>query len=213
MGKRKLILFDYDGVLVDSMPFNIKVVSSVLENMGYQKFPTSEFCSEAECISFESWAHHIGMLESELPVYIKAIHEGVLAGAPSLPLFEGISAMVLKLASQHTLGLITASNSLAAKAFLTCHEIEHCFDHLVGGEASGTKCDKILEILKKYNYGKKDVYYIGDAGTDVQQGKLAGVNTVAVTWGFQSRTRLEKEEPDLIVDSPDELKDLLCSII
>lgn len=70
MNCRKLILFDYDGVLVDSMPFNLKVVSAVLERMGFTDFPTAEFCRNAKCISFEAWARKIGVPESRMSEYI-----------------------------------------------------------------------------------------------------------------------------------------------
>lgn len=36
-----------------------------------------------------------------------------------------------------------------------------------------------------HGYSLDKVFYIGDAGTDVQQGKAAGVKTIVVTWGFQ----------------------------
>jgi len=40
----------------------------------------------------------------------------------------------------------------------------------------------------------------------VRQGRLAGVRTVAVTWGFQERELLEQEAPDFVINNP---KDLL----
>lgn len=45
--------------------------------------------------------------------------------------------------------------------------------------------------------------------SDIRHGKAAGVRTVAVTWGYQKRHTLEQEKPDFVVDSPDELLNVL----
>jgi phosphoglycolate phosphatase len=46
---------------------------------------------------------------------------------------------------------------------------------------------------------------IGDTIGDIRAGKQSGVQTVAVTWGFQARDLLARELPDYLVDHPEEL--------
>ena len=50
---------------------------------------------------------------------------------------------------------------------------------------------------------------IGDSVSDIQYAKKAGVVSIAVTWGWQSRDVLANEKPDHIVESVDELTTLL----
>jgi len=211
LNNRKLILFDYDGVIVDSMNFNLKVVSSVLENMGFSDFPTVEFCREAECISFEAWARKIGVDESLMDEYVSGVHDRVIAGAPSLPLFNGMDKLLLSLCLENDLGVITANSSEAARNFLSHHGIAECFSYIVGCDTRGPKSEKISKIIEESGCSLENAFFIGDAGTDVQQGRLAGVKTIAVTWGFQGRSRLEIERPDFIVDSIEDLNQILCS--
>jgi phosphoglycolate phosphatase len=40
---------------------------------------------------------------------------------------------------------------------------------------------------------------IGDAVSDIREGKRAGVRTAAVTWGYQAEAVLAAERPDRIV--------------
>ena len=203
--KNNLFLFDYDGVLVDSLAFNLSVVGDVLKEMGYRDFPTVEFCRDSECISFESWARKIGLPESDIPEYVRRIHCGVVAGAPELKIFSGVKEMLEILSERAQLGVITASTSLAAKTFLEKHAIFKYFADVVGADSSGNKAEKIKSLSAKHNFYLSQVIYIGDSGTDVQQGKLAGVRTVAVTWGFQGRERLMREKPDYLVECPEEI--------
>ena len=46
---------------------------------------------------------------------------------------------------------------------------------------------------------------IGDAEYDIVMGRAAGYRTCAVTWGNQSRDRLARQQPDHIVDVPEQL--------
>lgn len=50
---------------------------------------------------------------------------------------------------------------------------------------------------------------IGDAISDLREGRAAEVKTIAVTWGFQDRSLLANEEPTHLVDQPEELLRLL----
>ena len=52
--------------------------------------------------------------------------------------------------------------------------------------------------------------YVGDAPFDVKAAKAAGLYSVGVTWGgIHARELLETEQPDALVDSPEELHAVL----
>jgi phosphoglycolate phosphatase len=44
-----------------------------------------------------------------------------------------------------------------------------------------------------------------DTAGDVREAREAGVKTVAVTWGWHPRSRLERALPDVIIDDPNKL--------
>ena len=44
---------------------------------------------------------------------------------------------------------------------------------------------------------------------DIVEGRQVGVGTIAVTWGWHSRKRLEAASPDRLVTTPAELLALL----
>ncbi len=48
--------------------------------------------------------------------------------------------------------------------------------------------------------------YFGDTNTDMQTGIHAGMDTVAVTWGFRDRKELETFKPKYIIDHPEKIK-------
>ena len=56
---------------------------------------------------------------------------------------------------------------------------------------------------------ENDVLYVGDSDVDMQTGLNAGVDTVGVTWGFRSRRELEAFRPLAVVDTPAELEAII----
>ena len=52
---------------------------------------------------------------------------------------------------------------------------------------------------------KDEVVYVGDEVRDIKAAKRAGMKIIAASWGYNEREALEKYKPDLIVDRPVEL--------
>ena len=69
----------------------------------------------------------------------------------------------------------------------------------------------VFDILKLADVEKEDVLYVGDSGVDMQTAANANVTACGVTWGFRPRTELEKFNPAYIVDSAKEIEKLISS--
>ena len=61
----------------------------------------------------------------------------------------------------------------------------------------------------RQTFAPEDVAYVGDSNVDMQTGLNAGVRTIGVTWGFRDRAELEAFQPFAVVDTVQELQDLL----
>jgi phosphoglycolate phosphatase-like HAD superfamily hydrolase len=61
-------------------------------------------------------------------------------------------------------------------------------------------------IIKMTGFNPVRTLVVGDMAHDIEAGKIIGAKTVALTWGYWTRERLEKEcSPDYIVDSLPEI--------
>ena len=67
------------------------------------------------------------------------------------------------------------------------------------------KIEKILYAKGHYGTNSGHTFYVCDTAGDVREAREAGVKTVAVTWGWHPRSRLERARPDVIVDDPKKL--------
>lgn len=86
------------------------------------------------------------------------------------------------------------------------------FGGLIGvaiGERTGVRRkpapDSVLEALRLLGGKAERAIYVGDSDVDVQTAHNAGLPCIGVTWGFRSRSVLEEAGADFLVDTPQQL--------
>ena len=72
------------------------------------------------------------------------------------------------------------------------------------------KARAIRAYVKRRNASPDAVLYVGDEHRDVEASHAAGVHVAAVTWGYDTRKNLEAANPTFIVDTPEELGEILA---
>ena len=60
--------------------------------------------------------------------------------------------------------------------------------------------------MKKHNLDSSKTLYIGDEKRDIDASLAAPIPIIAVSWGFNSKTFLEKSNPTYIVNTVNELE-------
>ena len=86
------------------------------------------------------------------------------------------------------------------------------FSTIIGGDLMPAKKpdpDGLLHILEQHQIRPEDALMIGDSLVDIETGKRAGVKTCGVTYGHAGRETLTSAQPDWIIDDLSELKDFI----
>jgi HAD superfamily hydrolase (TIGR01549 family) len=71
--------------------------------------------------------------------------------------------------------------------------------------------DMIFDMMKRLGLGPDELIKVGDTVADVQEGKNAGVKTVAILSGTQDEQKIIDQRPDFIIRSLKELKEIIRS--
>ena len=69
------------------------------------------------------------------------------------------------------------------------------------------KC--ILKVLEKFNLTNNEAVYVGDSDVDIMTAKNSKMPCISVTWGFRNSEFLINNNAEIIIDSPDEIIDIL----
>ncbi|MBR2275134.1 MAG: HAD family hydrolase [Lachnospiraceae bacterium] len=126
--------------------------------------------------------------------------------------YQGIVPAILRL---RELGIMTAvvSNKKDSAVQELCEiYFKGCFQAAVG-ERDGVKRkpapDSVNEVLKTLGIRKEEAVYIGDSDVDLQTAENAGMDVIAVTWGFRSKQFLKEHGARVFADTPEDLVALI----
>ncbi|MGB5218728.1 MAG: HAD family hydrolase [Smithella sp.] len=202
----KLFLFDFDGVLADSLDVYEKTVTDCLKDIK-QPFVSSreEFLELFEDNFYES----LKKKGVDLDVFMKAADD-ILAQVKikDMKPFPAVAPVIAELHKNHCLIVVSSNDYASIKEALDLFNYDDYFRDILGSDFMFSKKEKILHAAKKYNMDLKNIYYVGDTTGDIKEGKQAGIKTVGVTWGWHSKEKMAAAQPDYLFDQPQELLQL-----
>jgi len=205
MRYQKLFLFDFDGVIVDSLELYEQAVNFCLNKVGSRPLRDRE-----EFLSLFDNNFYEAMLQRNID--LEAFTSASAEIAPNLDYTKvkpnlDLSPVLEKLKTNNGNGLfiISSNSKFAIKVMLAIHGLDHFFKKILGYEFMFSKEDKIIHAVDEFGTAREDTFYICDTAGDIKEAKNAGVKAVAVTWGWHPRERLALASPDFLIDSPEEL--------
>lgn len=200
-----LVMFDYDGVIVDSFE---QVCSDFLKACRTHGFAIDEegFNCLHDDNCYRAMKEQYGLSEGIIDAILQE-YEQITAKQLDIYIFDGMKDAIKKIAETHIVVVITSNISANVRKVLHNNGIIE-FEDVVGADKEKSKIKKIRWAMKSH---PSDIsYYIGDTAGDMIEGREAGAKTIAVTWGWHSVDRLKKTDPDYLVNTPGELTALLC---
>jgi len=195
----KNIIFDYDGVLVDTFDFHLQKVNEIyninLTAQEYKDVHDGNFfnanLSKFEGIDFSKYAEAVSEEQGELP------------------LNESIHTLLLKLAQNNTLHLVTSAWKAQVQPSLANHGILDLFSSWQYADNGKSKHDKLTNLLQQQNTPVENFIFITDTLGDLLEASQVGIRTIAVTFGFHGEDHLSGGHPTHIAHSVNEIGNIL----
>ena len=198
----RILIFDYDGVIADSLEIYSKLFVEVCKKYGFKGVNSKEeFISLFDKNLYESMME-MGVKEEDIKRILEDKRFLISKNALKPRIFDGIKKVMERLSISNNIFIITSNISPVVKEFLDENGMDF-YEEVLGADRGLSKVTKINLI--KSNYVSNEIFYIGDTKGDILEGKSAGVKTIAITWGWHSLEKLKECNPDFIVNNPVEL--------
>ena len=216
----KLALFDYDGTIVDSAIMIVKGAieafrmcglpdpdpKKVRENIGkplaiaLDDYMPPGFDVTPEQISdaYRSWYAEQGRL-----------------GLQNEPLFPGLVELLNELKKSNWLiGIATNKSRIGLTNGLAKHDLSKIFDITMSTDENIPKPNPAMAIKAMNDLGvqKERCVMIGDTINDIGLGVNAGIISIGVTWGYNSKELLSSAGASYLVNDSFELSKLMKTI-
>jgi phosphoglycolate phosphatase len=192
---KKLVIFDFDGVLVDTLGIAYSIDKESNENLSVDEFKSF----------FESNVYDAKRTDGT-PVNYRHDYDSVyISRTRELKIPEILKIITRDLSSDYILSIISSTTSASINHILQREGVLTLFQDVAGRDIHRSKVFKIKMLLEKYKIKPENAVFITDTVGDITEARECGVKSVAVTWGFHDEKTLRKGEPDAIVNSPENL--------
>lgn len=206
----ELIVFDWDGTLMDSTAIIARAIQSSAQDMDLP-VPTDEMARHVIGLGLhDALATAVPELPRERYAEMSARYKyHYLLNSRSLFLFEGIVELLQQLKSRdHLLAVATGKSRTGLNSAFALSGLEPLFHASRCADECFSKPhpQMLEELMEEFAIAPQATLMIGDTSHDLQMAKNAGVSAVAVTYGAHGRAALELENPAACCDT---VKDLV----
>ena len=214
LADKTLIIFDWDGTLMDSIGLIVESMHIAGEAHGFRT--TDQAVKDIIGLSL---MHGIEILypqasEAQKLAIQQSYAEYYIPNSHRTPFFMPIDEMLLTLKQQDKqLAVATGKKRKGLDRVLEASASHHYFTITRCADESGSKPDPqmLRDILDYTNQPISQAVFIGDSIYDIQMANRLGMTSIAVNYGTASSSELAAEQPTYQVDTPQELVALLCA--
>ena len=210
----KALLFDLDGTLTDSGEGITKSVQYALEKIGKPEPDLQKLRIFVGPPLLEQFEEYAGIDEENAKKAIEYYRERYApVGIYENELYPGIVEMLCGLREKgYKLGIASSKPENFVRIVAEYFHIDSYFDEIVGSEISGGRTNKtevIEEALRRMGLSdhRDQVIMVGDKEHDVYGARKAGLECIAVSYGYGTKEELENANPYKLVNSTEEILD------
>jgi len=211
---KKLIIFDLDGTLVDSVPDLALGVNIMLKTLGRETF-------EEEVI--RSWVGNGAqtlvkralsgsaviderldskLFEEALSIFLKAYKENLCVKTVLYP--EVLSTLTTLKERGFVLALVTNKPFEFIAPLLEGLGMKDSFELCLGGDSLAVKKPEplpLLHVCEKLGFSVETSVMVGDSKNDILAANSAKMQSIGVTYGYNYGEDIGVYNPDFVVDS------------
>ncbi|OGL66011.1 hypothetical protein A3B21_00590 [Candidatus Uhrbacteria bacterium RIFCSPLOWO2_01_FULL_47_24] len=197
----KLILVDFDGVIVNTFEIAYKIIAELNPNPPTKEEYRGFFDGNIYKALEESPDIEEKITVSEDDPFFKRFAPRILEQPP----VEGIKEALNELAARYPMVIISSTVNGPIRNYLEKYDLAHYFKKIYGADVHASKTKKIRMILEEFDAKPEECVLITDTLGDIDEAARVDVRSVAVTWGYQRQDTLIKGNPAAIIEQPNEL--------
>lgn len=203
----KNIIFDWSGTLSDDFVSVYIAVMEVFKKLGLEVLTLGEFKKEFTLPYMEFYRKFKKDVSKEevQKLYSREIE---LVDKPK-PFPEAKEVLEFLERKEIKMVLLSVYLQKRLEEEIKNYKFQDFFINVYGNAYD--KTEAIIKIMRKNNFKPKETICVGDMTHDVDAGKKAKVITVAVSCGYQSKEKLLEKNPDFLIETLGELKNIILA--
>lgn len=205
-----LIVFDWDGTLIDSAATIVECIQSAARDLGLP-VPGRERASHVIGLGLKDALHHAvpSLKPDRYPEFAERYRDHFVAREDAMQLFPGVRELLERLSRRgYRLAIATGKTrrgldrAVLASGLASHFSASRCADET----RSKPNPAMLIELMRELATGAPHSLMIGDTTHDLEMAHNAGVDALAVTYGAHPAAALQALAPQRCVASVSELE-------
>ena len=211
----KLVVFDWNGVLIADTEASLDADNHILEVFGGTPVDLKTYRETVIIPSLSFYVMH-GVDKQKLVKntgkWAKIFHEFYEARVAKCRSRQNARKLLKWLKGQSIKSIVLSNHTVKGIGFqLKRLGIKDYISEVLANPAEETslydrnKQEKLEDYVKRNGYEKGEILIIGDSPEEIEMGKALGIANVAITQGYYSTSRLKASNPDFLIANLGEL--------
>jgi phosphoglycolate phosphatase len=198
---KQVLIFDYDGVLADSLDYFLDSFLESCRELGYERLSSRAAFMDLFETNFYDGLLRAGIPETGFAPLLQKMHDRLIEQDKSYRLFDGIPETIRALQKKLPLYIVTSNHSEGVTDFLARHDLGG-FQAVLGSNHARSKVEKLRTLTARHP--EAVCWYAGDTAGDLREARDAGVRALGAAWGWHGADRL-RPLADRLIHHPREL--------
>ncbi len=206
--KYRLIIFDSDGTLADTLPWMRSQFNELAEEHGFRKVEAHEY-EQFRDLHGSALLRALGLPLWKLPRVVTAMRRRMAEHTGEFSIFPGIAEALTRFTAGGAQLAIVSSNSRENVERVLGVENSKLIQHWACGVSMLGKASKLRQVIRQSGVSRTEAIYIGDEIRDGEAAAKAGLAFGAVTWGQHGAEALRAQHPAEIFTTVPEMAEKL----
>lgn len=208
----KVIIFDFDGTIADTLEVLVRITNRLAIGFGYQPI-SQEQLAQIRHLSSREIIKQSGVSIFKFPFLIAKVKGELRNEIKTLKPISGIDLALIDLKnSGYQLWILSSNSQENILEFLEINSLQKIFHSIYTDATIFGKSRVIKKLLKQANLQSEECVYIGDETRDIEAARRSKIKAIAVSWGFNTKEALATQNPDFLLDKPSDIITVIQSL-
>ncbi len=213
MSNIKLVIFDFDGTIADTMDLGLDIANLLAIKYGYRTVTREELVYYRN-LSTRDALKSVGIGFLKLPFIARDFREELNKRIDLLKPIDGMAEVITQIHRKKcVIGILTSNSTKNVISFLNRNSLQNIFHFIKPQKNLFSKSKMLKTIVQNYQFETNEVLYVGDETRDIKAARECNIPVASVCWGLNTRTALKQHDPDYLIESPSMLLDLIEQVV